>query len=416
MIQKIISGGWYSFWLAANSFTAPHGGRAWTAITPNYASFSIVAVAGTLRKFRVRLRRSDGILFAPAVGESYTLTIRKDEVNTVLQVVLTDASYDATDMANEVALVAGERVDIKCEPGGGPITDRYPLWSFEFEPTNPKESVYFVTGGVWYKNMPEGFFTLTPNAANPYDNSESEVQQIVAAPGKIKSLYLELSDNPGAGADAYRMTLMVNGAPTALTVTITGEDTSGSDLVSEVPVVAGDLVCWKKEAIDLPANNLNVRAGFAFEADTDGESLFVNGSKTALDTAAVEYRPLSHNIRAWTVDEFEQWQYAQALTVKKFYVRVSAAPGAGKSWTFRVRKNGVDTDIVVTISESDTDGSDLVNTVNVSDDDYLDVSCAPSGTPAAAAAYWGAVQSPAEAAGGAASSNAAAKLVAAGLI
>ncbi len=392
MKQKIISGGWFSFNVGNNSFTSIHGGRAWTALTPSFNSFSLMSVAGILKKFRVRVLRSDGTPFAPAVGESYTLTVRKNEIDTDLQVIVDETSYNANDIANEIAIAAGNRIDIKCEPGGGPITVRYPLWSFEFEPTNAKESVYFVSGGLWYKSQATGYFTLTPDASNPFDKTEAEAQQVIPTPGKIKSLYLELSNNPGSSSDAYKMTLMKNGSPTALTVSITGASTSGSDLSNEVSVAAGDLVCWKKEALNTPANNLSARAGFAFEADTDGESLFINGSKSAMDTTNTRYRPLSHNLRAWDTDEYKQYQYTPSLIVSRLYVRVSAAPGTDKSWTFRLRKNGVNTALVVTITGDATSGNDTTHSVGTADDDYLDLVAEPTGTPAAAAAYWGAMQ------------------------
>ncbi len=394
MVQKLISGGWFPINKDNTSFTSLHGEHPWTAITPNFSAVSTFAVAGTLRKFRMRLRDVNGDLTAPSAGETYTVTVRKAEVDTGLEVVLDEDSSDKTDTTNEVAISAGDQMDLKCVPGGSPLNDRYPLWSFEFEPTNSNESVYFVTGGLWYKTVPEGFFSLTPDASNPFSTSEAQVQQILAIPGKIKDGYLELSDNPGSGADAYWMTLRKNGADTNLVVKITGAATSGTDLVNEVTVAAGDLVCWKKEAISVPQNNLSARAGFAFEADTVNQSLFINGhSSGALDTSVTKYYSLSHNIKAWDTDEFKQYQYAQGLTVSKFYVRVSAAPGAGKSWAFRVRRNGANTDIVVTITNTDTTGSDLVNTATVSDDDYLDIESTPSGTPAAAAGYFGSAQS-----------------------
>lgn len=396
MTQKLISGGWFPLNKDNTSFTSLHGAQGWSPIARNFAGVSTFAVPGTLRKFRMRLRDVNGILAAPAVGETYTVTVRKAEVDTDLEVVLDEDSSDKTDTINEVAISAGDQIDLKCVPGGGPLNDRYPLWSFEFKPDDSTESVYFVTGGLWYKNQAEGYFTLTPDASNPYANSESEVQQIIATPGKIKDLYLELSNNPGAGADAYRMTLRVNGVSTALVVTITGAATTGSDLTNEVTVAAGDKVCWLKQAISTPANNLSVRAGFAFEADTANESLFINGYKSAMDTSTTKYYPLSHNLRAYDADEFKQWQYAQLSTVSQLYVRLKTAPGIGKSWTFTLRKNGTDTDLTCTISGNDTTGSDLSNSVVLLDDDYVDLKVVPSGTPATSPAFFGALQTAAQ--------------------
>lgn len=43
--------------------------------------------------------------------------------------------------------------------------------------------------------------------------------------------------------------------------------------------------------------------------------------------------------------------------VNSIYVELDAAPTAGKSWTFTVRKNGTDTSCTVTISDTDTSGT-----------------------------------------------------------
>jgi hypothetical protein len=392
MIQKLISGGWQPFNLNNNSFSSLHGPHSWSPISPTFTSVSLFAAPGTLRKFRMRTRRSDGTPFAPAAGESFTITTRKAGVDTSLLVAVDENSYDAVDLSNSVAISAGDLIDLKCVPGGSPSTDRYPLWSYEFESDNAGESVYFVTGGLWYKNQATGYFTLIPDASNPYANTVAQVQQVIAAAGVIKDLYLELDTNPGAGAEAYRMTLMLNGSPTSLTVTITGAATSGTDLANEVTVAPGDLVCWKKEALNSPTNNVSARAGFVFEADTDGQSLFLNGYKTALNTGAVRYYPLNGNLRAYDADEFKQQQYCQILSISDLYSIVSAAPGAGKSWTFRVMKNGVGTALVIVIEDSATTGNDTDNLVRFYDDDLIDLEITPSGTPAAAHASFGALQ------------------------
>jgi len=65
-------------------------------------------------------------------------------------------------------------------------------------------------------------------------------------------------------------------------------------------------------------------------------------------------------------------------------IRLSAAPGTSKSYTFRLVKNGVNTDIVVVISGTDTTGIDSAHTASVVAGDYLWLSCTPSGTPDAA--------------------------------
>jgi len=59
------------------------------------------------------------------------------------------------------------------------------------------------------------------------------------------------------------------------------------------------------------------------------------------------------------------------------------APGAGKSWTFTVRKNGVDTALTVTISDTATSARDSTHTVSVAAGDSVTLQAVPSGSPTA---------------------------------
>ena len=390
MKQVIIAGKWDDLDTVNDARTSIGGYHGWTPIVAQFMKIYPVATAGTLRNFRVRLTNSAGAPKIPDTGATITFTVRKDAVDTSLSVTITGPNYEAQDLVNEIAFSGGGLVDIACTNSGQGFA-LYALWSFEFEADAANTSIYFCSGGPWYKNQPAGYATLSPDCSNPQTLSEAEAQQVIAAPGKIKNLYLGLSKAPGVGADAYRLTLRVNGVSTALTVTVSGTSTSGSDLVNEVSVVAGDLVCWYEEPLNVPADSVNARIGFAFEAD-DAESLFINGYTSALNTGAVRYFPLSHNIRSWDADEYKARQFVQVMKVEKMRFRVSAAPGAGMSWIFTVRKNGADTDLVVTISGTDTTGSDLAHSVTFANDDYVNLSATPSGTPTAAAAYWGAAQ------------------------
>jgi hypothetical protein len=78
-------------------------------------------------------------------------------------------------------------------------------------------------------------------------------------------------------------------------------------------------------------------------------------------------------------------------TIMFFRVWFATAPGVGKSWTVKVRKNGADSGISVVISDNATTGADLVNTVLVSPGDKISVQVTPSGTPAASDIAWSSV-------------------------
>lgn len=79
---------------------------------------------------------------------------------------------------------------------------------------------------------------------------------------------------------------------------------------------------------------------------------------------------------------------ATAIDVSNLYVRLGAAPGAGKSRTFTIYKNGSDTGLSVTISDTATEGSDTTDTISFSAGDWFTLKHTSSGTPTNSGAHW----------------------------
>lgn len=78
-----------------------------------------------------------------------------------------------------------------------------------------------------------------------------------------------------------------------------------------------------------------------------------------------------------------------SAVLKNFYVELGGAPGAGTSWILTVTVNEVDSALVVTISDTDTTGSDTTHTVSVSPGDRIAIKASKTGSPAAQVALWG---------------------------
>lgn len=62
-------------------------------------------------------------------------------------------------------------------------------------------------------------------------------------------------------------------------------------------------------------------------------------------------------------------------------LKLSTAPGIGASWTFTIVKNGVDTNISVTISGASTSGSDTSHSITVAKGDWVAIKAVDSGSP-----------------------------------
>ena len=105
-----------------------------------------------------------------------------------------------------------------------------------------------------------------------------------------------------------------------------------------------------------------------------------NGGPSA---TTVEYiRINSTYLSSWTgTENFRSTVVGSAFTLSTFYIQVDVAPGAGKSYTFTVLKNGAATSLEAIISDSATSATDNVNSVVFAAGDTLSLRSTPSGTP-----------------------------------
>lgn len=67
--------------------------------------------------------------------------------------------------------------------------------------------------------------------------------------------------------------------------------------------------------------------------------------------------------------------------ISNLYVNLASAPTAGRSWTFTVRNNAVDTTVTFSISDTSTTGNSATNSFAVNEGDLVSISVSSSGTP-----------------------------------
>lgn len=358
------------------------GGSTWSAA--EFIRSQLVSTSGKIKNLRVELDN------APGAGTSYDFTLLVNGAPSALTVHIHDTDTSGNDVVNEIDVVAGNAVCLQCVPTGVP-TARYARWTMMFEGSTAKESLILGTLAT-SSGLPLGYAQLSQSTQSALEAVENNTRQICPTSGKIKNLYVRLSEDPGTAPDAYRFTLRVNGVSSALTVTIIADNTTGNDIVNEITVAADDALTLLVEPLNTPSAEPNVNFGMTFVADIDGESLILGGSPDDLSAADTEYNQLMIGwlLRSWIGTESQRYQLGQACTLRKLYIVLSGAPGAGKSYTFTVREAG-DTAITVTIADAATTGNDIVNTHLVADGDEVALKCVPAGTPDVRDAYWGLV-------------------------
>lgn len=118
------------------------------------------------------------------------------------------------------------------------------------------------------------------------------------------------------------------------------------------------------------------------------KQLLMGGSSAAMSAAAARYgQPDGADTWDSTLGDRDML-IAEDGTVSLLRVDLLAAPGAGKSLTFALMKNGVAQSLSAAITESATSAEDTSNSVAVSAGDRITLRCTPAGTPTTSLARW----------------------------
>lgn len=217
--------------------------------------------------------------------------------------------------------------------------------------------------------------------------TEGLMEQLISSAGTMKNLYVELAVAPGVG-QTITIKLRKNGADTALTVTISGTATTGSDTSNTVAVVAGDRLCWQAAVSVLASGVTQPRISVDYAGDTAKESQLMGGFGVGPTNAA--YFPVDGMAQTdpGTFNGGRQ-VCATAGTIKKLYVNLDAAPGGVQTRTLTVYQNGSATALTVTITGAATTGNDTTHSFTVAAGDTLALRDEESASATNANVNWG---------------------------
>jgi len=188
----------------------------------------------------------------PGVGETKTFMLRLNTVNTALTCQIAGLNTVGFDLVNEVAVNRGDFIDWLITGSAASALTK-PKVSALYYPT--LEEVIDTT--KVHQRTPSEPANNTYLAINGRDTAtvvEANHQMIVPDDGIIKNVAAHFGVAPGIG-QWRRFTLRVNGVNTALILTIADVAFFGYETATEVPVNAGDLVCWLYTESAAPAGN-----------------------------------------------------------------------------------------------------------------------------------------------------------------
>jgi hypothetical protein len=220
-----------------------------------------------------------------------------------------------------------------------------------------------------------------------WSSTEAYARQCIPTGGTIGNLFVELSAPIDVEATGI-FTLMLNGNPTGVAVTITAGNSTGSDS-DMVAVVAGDLVSIRSTYTGTPGTP-TARWTTQFIGTIAGESIcLVNiyANKDADTFGQIQgrspARPDELTIKA---------PMPTSGTFKKLYVNLNVDPGTSPdaySVTLRLDTGGgsVNTTLTCTIVADDKTGNDTANTVDVVAGNLVNLKISPLETPSATPAF-----------------------------
>lgn len=162
---------------------------------------------------------------------------------------------------------------------------------------------------------------------------------------------------------------------------------------------ASNKIIWKQNSMGVYAggnrcdsadSGVNWTSGGAstaemFEVYGGSVSLWHGKSKTAIPTNMATYYNRLTGGSTWVVIAVRARRYGTSCAagvLRNFRVKLDTAPGAGKTWTFKIWKAGASTAVVVAITGTATEGIDTTNSVTIAANDRLLIEAVPTTTPA----------------------------------
>lgn len=359
---------------AATEYNALSGGHIWTATEVNVQA--PIPTSGTLSKLKVSLS-------AAPTGNPYIFTVRLGTADTTLVGTVAVGSTTAEDSTHNVAVSAGQLVNIKSSYNAGSAPTNTPdaRWSTIFEGANSSESI--ILGNSYRTTATTHYCGLMHSGTASADTSDTFGNRSrMPLSGTLSKLYacMSVSDS-----DSLTYTVYQGGTATSLSGSIVSRAWTLSPTAGSI-AISDDDYCQMRiiEAGNIVAGYCGW--GMVFTPGSTGCFIMLHSSRDV--PANNEYHgiitPGPGTAQVWTATEATHSKLANAFTAKKIRACISAAPGATASRIFTVRKyNNEDTPLSVTLSGASEVDDYVSSDVTISDWDQLLLKHTQTGTPAA---------------------------------
>lgn len=223
------------------------------------------------------------------------------------------------------------------------------------------------------------YFSLLGDRTASATTTEATWQTVWRGAGQLSffQLVIKLNSRPSA----TEFTVRINGADTPLTISVPGGATGlFEDTANAVAIADGDLVTVR--ATTGTGGSGSITAGLVavtFEADAGTSTMYATHPNAALTGALTRYCGfLGSGLTA--TEALTAAPAGSAGRISDLAVRIGANSLASATLTIRVKKNGVDTGIVITVAPGVTGWVyDLVNTADFLATDTINLSLITTG-------------------------------------
>lgn len=341
--------------------------------------FTVFPVPGRITTLRLKLA-------TPPTTGSHQILLRKNGVDTALTCTITSASSPSgtCSATGSISFAAGDYASLRLHPSGTPTLSTA-SHSAVFTPTTANDTILPGHGA--------GFNTSTTLAINglalssPPGTPANRRNNVFPDGGTIDKFYVA-TNAPGtpASGQSYAYTVDKNTVTQTLTCSIVEDATACNDTTHSFSITgasgttAGDDVQMQGAPTGTPAAATGSLAVRYIPTTAGSYPLQTSGGGTN-NNASTTYYGMSGTSGLGSTTESNQQTVTEAQTFTKMAVRLSAAPGAGKSRAYTLMVNGSPSALTCTVSNTDTVCTGT-GTVAVSANDVLDTSDVPSGTPA----------------------------------
>lgn len=213
------------------------------------------------------------------------------------------------------------------------------------------------------------------------------VNYLVARSGFLKNLVACSRTAPGVG-QTFTYTVRINGVATSITCQIAGATAvTASDLVNTAKVTVGDRVTVEL-VTSAGAGVIQHHIAILLETlSTWGHyehQNFSSGTSTVAVNTTTYLAPIFRSTFGGFISvEVYRSIVVRKGTLKNLIVLAGAAPGAGETFVYTVRVNGVNTAMTVTLSgAAQLTGTDVVNVVQIDAGDRITLKCVTSAAAA----------------------------------